>query len=54
MQHKELIGKQVEKNMVWQMRNINEEHIEKQEKLSDENESETCKRCKEYVETGIL
>ena len=33
------------------MRNINEEHIEKQEKLSDENESETCK---EYVETGIL
>ena len=32
-------GKQIEKNMEWQMRNINGEHIEKQqERLSGEND----------------
>ena len=32
-------GKQIEKKIEWQTRNINEEHIEKQqEKLSDEKD----------------
>ena len=28
---RQLTGKQIEKKMEWQMRNINEEHIEKQQ-----------------------
>ena len=44
-------GKQIEKKREWQMRNINEEHIEKQhEKLSDENDKRSIADGTEKVE----
>ena len=51
-QNEEQDGKQIEKGKDGERKNIEKEQ-ERNNKERQNSESETCKRCKEYVETGV-
>ena len=51
-QNEEQDGKQIEKEKDGERKNIENEQ-ERNNKERQNSESEICKRCKEYVETGV-